>query len=291
MRRWIAAGIAALATTLAAPGIAAGAFDVVPSVDCLDASDPTHAVVWFGYDNPNPTIATIEWGSDNVVLEPPNFRTGQPTTFEPGAHRRAWSVTFRAVDQPTQTWVLQGATAWVDARAPSVPSCAVSFGPIYWAGPWSPAGHYAGNELVTSGGSSWLAVAPSTDATPALGSAAWAQLAAKGEAGPPGERGPVGPAGADGERGPQGPPGPPGPAGPAGGSQTSALVSAGVHRFGRSGSVRVSDPRVTRGSVIVVQYVGAVERPVPTVVRSTRRGGFTASGTPRARFRYVLYVG
>jgi hypothetical protein len=43
--------------------------------------------------------------------------------------------------------------------------------------------------------------------------------------------------------------------------------------------------------VIVVQYVGAVERPVPTVVRSTRRGGFTASGTPRARFRYVVYVG
>jgi hypothetical protein len=51
----------------------------------------------------------------------------------------------------------------------------------------------------------------------------------------------------------------------------------------------VRDPRVGSNSVVVLQYVGSVRHPMPTVVRSTRRGGFTASGTPRARFRYVVY--
>jgi hypothetical protein len=278
--RWLVAGMTAAVTALAGPGVADGAFDVTPSVDCIDTSDAPNVVAWFGYDNPNPTSTPVDLGSDNLFLEPPNFRKGQPTTFEPGAHRRAWSVKFHQEYYPVQTWVLQGAVAWVDARDPLVPSCAVAAGPIYWAGAWSPAAQYAGSELVTAGGSAWLALAPSTDEAPAAGSAAWAQLAARGETGPPG---PAGPPGAKGE------PGPPGPPGPAGGSAPSAHPSAAVHRFGRKGGARVRDPRVGSSSVVVLQYVGALRHPTPTVVRSTRRGGFTASGTPRARFRYVVY--
>jgi hypothetical protein len=282
--RAIARGtVAATAAAVAVPGVA-GAFDVTPSIDCLDRSDAPNLVAWFGYDNPNPTSSAIDWGSENLFLESPNFRPGQPVTFEPGAHRRAWSIRFHAPTRPTHTWVLQGAVARLDVSDPSVPSCAVAAGPIYWAGAWNPFAHYAGNELVTDGGSSWLALAPSTDEAPAVGSLAWAQLAARGEPGPQGEPGPRGETGAPGPPGERGPPGPAGH-GPA------AFPSAGVHRFGRRGAARVRDPRVGRHSVVVLQYVGGVQHGVPTVVRSTRSGGFTAAGTPRARFRYVVYAG
>jgi hypothetical protein len=290
-RRWLTAGLTAAA--LAAPASAAGAFDVTPTVDCLDTSGTPNVVAWFGYDSPNPTSSTIELGSDNLLLEPPNFRAGQPTTFAPGAHRRVWAVRFHAVNQPVLTWVVQGAVASVDARAPSVPSCAVSAGPVFWAGAWSPAAYYAGNELVTAGGSSWLALAPTGGEAPAVGSAAWAQFAARGETGPAGPRGEAGAAGPRGETGapgPRGEPGPPGPPGPSGGGAT-AFPSAAAHRFGPSGVARVRDARVGPQSVIVLQYVGGVRHPEPTVVRSARSGRFTAAGTPRARFRYVVYAG
>jgi hypothetical protein len=65
----------------------------------------------FGYDNGNGGPQTVNLGSDNIVLQPPNFRAAQPTTFLPGRHEAAWTALFDPVDQPELTWVLTGVAA------------------------------------------------------------------------------------------------------------------------------------------------------------------------------------
>src|SRR4051812_37965594 len=142
------------------PSVAAAVFNVTPSIDCLDpATGPNPAgqyvQAWFGYVNPNPTAVTIDYGSNNLVLQPPNFRPGQPTVFDPGVHTRTWSVTFDATAQPEITWVLQGAAVTADPTDAGIPSCTAS-DPIRWAGTWSAARSFKPNDLVLSGGSAWL---------------------------------------------------------------------------------------------------------------------------------------
>jgi hypothetical protein len=297
VRTWLTAAAAAMAV-LAAPGVASAAFDVTPTIDCLDAAgtsadgDPM-VTAWFGYDNPNAAEVDVPLGSDNITLQPPNFRNGQTTAFAPGVHRRAWSTTFVPANQPFVQWVLQGAEVAADPADPSVPSCAAT-GNVVWAGPWAAGTRYTPDELVTFGGASWLGSAISMGDSPAIDSPSWVQLAARGPvgaAGPAGPAGPVdltGPKGADGAAGPAGPAGPKGAAGPAGDRTT--FPAARTYRLGQHGTATIKDPHIAARSTIVVQYVGSGPATLkPTRVVSTRKGAFTVAGTPRAHVRYVVY--
>jgi hypothetical protein len=86
-----------------------------------------------------------------------------------------------------------------------------------WRGPWVSVASYAINDVVSYQGSSYLAVAPSSNQAPP--SAPWvlmAQVGAQGPTGTTGATGPQGPTGATGGVGPQGNPGPTGATGPQG---------------------------------------------------------------------------
>jgi hypothetical protein len=297
VRTWLTAAAAA-AVVLTAPAVATAAFDVIPTVDCMDAAGinsigQPQTTAWFGYNNPNPAQVDVPVGSGNIILQPPNFRVGQPTAFLPGVHHRVWSLTFAPVEQPVIDWVLQGAEAAADPTDASIPSCAAT-GNVVWAGGWAGGTRYTPDELVTFGGSSWLASAISTGDTPALASPSWVQLAARGPAGadgPAGTRGaegPAGPRGAEGPAGSKGADGAPGPAGPAGDPTT--FPAARTYRLDHHGTATIKDPHITATSLVVVQYVGSGPRTLePTRVVSTRAGAFTVAGTPRAQVRYVVF--
>ncbi len=84
----------------------------------------------------------------------------------------------------------------------------------------------------------------------------------------------------DGATGPQGPAGvaPPSPA-------ASNLV-----RFDKRGAVTINDARVRADSLMVLQYVGAEQRGLPTNVVDVVAGRFSATGRPDASFRYVIHA-
>ncbi|OGU10779.1 MAG: hypothetical protein A2075_06405 [Geobacteraceae bacterium GWC2_58_44] len=79
----------------------------------------------------------------------------------------------------------------------------------HWKGTWSAATTYSKDDCVSSGGSSWIALQPSSNAQPSLNPASWAVLAQQGPAGATGVQGTAGAAGPTGPQGPQGLPGSP----------------------------------------------------------------------------------
>jgi hypothetical protein len=85
---------------------------------------------------------------------------------------------------------------------------------IRFLGSWNASATYAPDDVVSSGGSSYIAITASQGVEPArdvaTGAGHWAILAQGGSQGPPGAAGPIGP------QGPVGPSGPPGAAGIAG---------------------------------------------------------------------------
>jgi Collagen triple helix repeat (20 copies) len=131
-----------------------------------------------------------------------------------------------------------------------------------WRGAWQASTTYAVRDVVSSGGSSWVAAKSSTGSTPP--SVDWSLLSAAGPAGasgPKGDPGAAGPQGDPGTAGPQGDPGvpgdkgdpgetgPAGPAGPATGSvfQDTWDVSVGADGGGRLTSIAT----IETGSVLV----------------------------------------
>lgn len=77
---------------------------VQPLVTCAKSSDrDTHVV--FGYDNPNGDSVMIPIGLRNL-FEPGEMDRGQPSTFVPGRHDKAFRV--KARDGGTLTWQLDG---------------------------------------------------------------------------------------------------------------------------------------------------------------------------------------
>lgn len=93
-----------------APAARADAAVVVPLVDCVthDAGAGT-VTAEFGYVNPGAATVTIDYGPNNILLQAPNFRPGQPTVFLPGLQHDVWQVTFS--DTSALSWVLDGTTA------------------------------------------------------------------------------------------------------------------------------------------------------------------------------------
>lgn len=78
---------------------------------------------------------------------------------------------------------------------------------------WSPTTSYSAQDVVTTGGSSYVAKTSSINKPPAASTTAWGLLAARGATGPQGATGPAGPQGAAGTQGLVGPQGPPGASG------------------------------------------------------------------------------
>lgn len=107
-----------------------------------------------------------------------------------------------------------------------------------WRGNYDPAANYAVDDVAFYGGTSYIAVLPTTGVTPADSSPNWDKIVIAGPAGPPGVQGPTGaagPAGADGAAGPPGPVGPQGSTGPQGakgdkGDKGDPGTSAGTFR-------------------------------------------------------------
>jgi hypothetical protein len=83
---------------------------LTPYIDCFtenrNASNQIVSLtVKFGYNNPNPYPVTVPLGSLNTFIPTPVNR-GQPTVFNPGRQRQAFSVTMGA--NSAATWILDG---------------------------------------------------------------------------------------------------------------------------------------------------------------------------------------
>src|SRR4051794_6750309 len=78
-----AAAVALTLGTLSVPTPAYADYDTVP-LGCDARPLPWQRLAVFSTQNPNGAPTQIALGGDNLVLEPPNIRTGQPDTFPPG---------------------------------------------------------------------------------------------------------------------------------------------------------------------------------------------------------------
>ncbi len=94
-----------------------------------------------------------------------------------------------------------------------------------WLGAWSSSTAYIATDVVTYGGSSWLALSSSTNVTPANGSY-WGLIAQAGATGPTGPTGPTGAQGPQGTAGAAGATGATGPQGPAGATGSNGATGA-----------------------------------------------------------------
>lgn len=196
-----------------------------------------------------------------------------------------------------------------------------------WRGPWNAATAYTTNDLVESGGSSWVAKRASTNVLPgAVQSADWDLVAAMGAQGPqglPGVDGLTGPEGPRGPSGPQGFPGNAGPQGPAGpqgekGEPGATGPQGATGPAGPQGAQGVPGPQGPRGpegqsgafvspGTLIVPNAGVVRindervRPesvivlqyvgiegAPRLVR-VNNGHFLISGLVGKPFRYVVF--
>lgn len=98
-----------------------------------------------------------------------------------------------------------GAVRIIDAQ--SGKHCAAGEATLNWSkgytyrGAWSASTSYRVLDVVTSGGSSYLAKAPSHGNAPVTSPASWGVLAARGATGPQGAQGPAGPQGPAGASG------------------------------------------------------------------------------------------
>src|SRR4051812_8658050 len=78
-----AAAVALTLGTLSVPTPAYADYNTVP-LGCDARPLPWQRLAVFSTQNPNAASTEIDLGSDNLVLEPPNVRAGQPSTFLPG---------------------------------------------------------------------------------------------------------------------------------------------------------------------------------------------------------------
>ncbi|MBU5614596.1 hypothetical protein [Geomonas azotofigens] len=94
----------------------------------------------------------------------------------------------------------------------------------HFKGTWSSATVYAKDDCVFYGGSTYIALAASTNAQPDISATSWTVMAQKGADGAAGAAGATGATGATGPQGPQGIQGPQGPQGPAGSPDTQTDI-------------------------------------------------------------------
>ena len=97
--------VVAVVALVAAPGAASARGTVVPLLDCVVAHDDGSWTAVFGYRNTSSSPVRIPTGPRNKVT-PATVGSPQPTTFQPGTHRGAFTVTVRRGAGPM--WHLDG---------------------------------------------------------------------------------------------------------------------------------------------------------------------------------------
>jgi hypothetical protein len=103
---------------LALPGTASAKGTVVPLLDCVVTNRDGSWTAVFGYRNTSSSTVTIPAGARNKVT-PATYGTPQPTTFRPGTHRGAFTVTVPRGGGPM--WHLDGTN--LAARHGSATAC------------------------------------------------------------------------------------------------------------------------------------------------------------------------
>jgi len=142
-----------------------------------------------------------------------------PNTFVPGTPARAADVNanFSAVAGAVNGSAADIATLQTTIQALQKAQATLGF---TFRGPWAAATVYSAKDVVSEGGSSYIALVANVSVDPAadVGAAGgrWALIAAAGVTGLPGAQGPAGATGAVGPAGPQGPAGLAGAIGPMG---------------------------------------------------------------------------
>jgi hypothetical protein len=94
-----------VAGLLALPGTASAKGTVVPLLDCVVANRDGSWTAVFGYQNTAGSPVRIPTGARNKVTPVP-YGSPQPTTFEPGTHHGAFTVTVARGGGPM--WHLDG---------------------------------------------------------------------------------------------------------------------------------------------------------------------------------------
>jgi Phage Tail Collar Domain/Collagen triple helix repeat (20 copies) len=196
-----------------------------------------------------------------LVMAAAGARSGPvtvPNTFVPGTPARAADVNanFAAVAGAVNGSAADIVTLQTTIQALQKAQAALGF---TFKGPWASSAAYSSQDVVSEGGSSYIALTTSTAVDPAgdVGGNGghWAVLAAAGTAGAGGATGPqgltgavgpIGPRGPAGASGATGPAGPIGPAGPQG--QTGATGATGAAGpAGPAGPVGLTGPTGATG--------------------------------------------
>ena len=103
---------------LALPGTASARGTVVPLLDCVVVDRNGSWTAVFGYENTSSSPVRIPTGARNKVT-PVTHGTPQPTTFQPGTHRGAFTITVPRGAGPM--WHLDGTN--LAARLGTAPVC------------------------------------------------------------------------------------------------------------------------------------------------------------------------
>ena len=104
----LAAAVAVLAL-LTGPGIAQAAGTVTPTASCYQPNSDGSVSVLLGYENTTGVTQTVPRGPANVIT-PSAYDGAQPTSFAPGSHPGAFSLTVPASDAWAGSWTLNGVT-------------------------------------------------------------------------------------------------------------------------------------------------------------------------------------
>ena len=165
----------------------------------------------------------------------------------------------------------------------------------HWKGAWNSGTTYQKDDCASYGGSSYIALQPSSNAQPNLTPASWAVMAQQGPAGANGAQGPAGANGAQGIQGIQGPQGPAGSADTQSGilgklaTQTNgALLSLqeGTTEGGNVSKIVIKDK--VGNSKFVVQANGAVAIGAPASSYPLYVDSSAASAVPGGVGIFVL---
>jgi len=113
--------VIALVGLLALPATASARGTVVPLLDCVVTDRDGSWIAVFGYQNTSSSTVTIPVGARNKVT-PATYGASQPTSFRPGTHRGAFTVTVPRGGGPM--WHLDGTNlaARVGSARPCPPS-------------------------------------------------------------------------------------------------------------------------------------------------------------------------
>ena len=120
--------VMALIGLLASPGTALAVGEVTPVLDCVRQNPNGTYTAVLGYTNKASVPITVPLGSRNRVA--PSSQDGrQPTTFQPGTQRGAFTITLTSTEyaRSGNYWTVDGKLAYIgQVLAPNAATCPAS---------------------------------------------------------------------------------------------------------------------------------------------------------------------